>query len=98
MDKTGDWSLAPAYDMTYSYNPAGLWTGQHQMTLNGKRDDFVQGDFDACAKTASMKRGMAKRIVNEVVEVVENWQTFAESVAIEPTMVERIRRTHRLRF
>ncbi|NNF08298.1 MAG: type II toxin-antitoxin system HipA family toxin, partial [Candidatus Eisenbacteria bacterium] len=26
MDKAGEWSLAPAYDMTYSYNPEGAWT------------------------------------------------------------------------
>ncbi|MBY0270848.1 MAG: HipA domain-containing protein [Burkholderiales bacterium] len=35
MDPQGRWSLAPAFDMTYSYNPAGLWTATHQMTMNG---------------------------------------------------------------
>ena len=45
MDKAGEWSLAPAFDMTYSYNPSGAWTARHQMTLNGKRDDFDLEDF-----------------------------------------------------
>jgi serine/threonine-protein kinase HipA len=98
MDKTGDWSLAPAYDMTYSYNPDGLWTGQHQMTLNGKRDDFVRDDFDACAKTASMKRGRAKRIVEEVAEVVTGWRAFANNAGIEPATAKRIQTAHRLQF
>ena len=31
MDKQGQWSLAPAFDMTYSYNPSGAWTATHQM-------------------------------------------------------------------
>jgi len=41
MDQEGSWSLAPAFDMTYSYNPSGPWTAQHQMTLNDKRDGFT---------------------------------------------------------
>jgi serine/threonine-protein kinase HipA len=38
MNKEGQWSLVPAFDVTYSYNPSGAWTATHQMTLNGKRD------------------------------------------------------------
>ena len=36
MDKQGRWSLSPAYDLTYSYNPSGEWTARHQMSVNGK--------------------------------------------------------------
>jgi len=39
MNKAGEWSLAPALDLTYSYNPSGTWTAHHQMTLNGKRNE-----------------------------------------------------------
>ena len=28
MDKSGNWSLSPAFDMTYSFNPAGAWTAR----------------------------------------------------------------------
>ena len=28
MDQQGQWSLAPAFDVTYSYNPAGAWTSK----------------------------------------------------------------------
>ncbi|MCR5614447.1 type II toxin-antitoxin system HipA family toxin, partial [Treponema sp.] len=37
MNKAGRWSLAPAYDVCFAYNPNGLWTSSHQMTINGKR-------------------------------------------------------------
>ena len=50
MNKTGEWSLSPAFDITYSYNPDGLWTGTHQMS-NGKQDEFDIEDLEACAKT-----------------------------------------------
>ena len=29
MDKRGHWKLAPAFDVTYAYNPNGRWTGTH---------------------------------------------------------------------
>ncbi|MCB1733442.1 MAG: HipA domain-containing protein, partial [Halieaceae bacterium] len=53
MDKQGNWSLSPAFDMTYSFNPNGAWTATHQMTMNGKREHFTLDDFRACAKTAA---------------------------------------------
>ena len=49
MDKSGIWSLAPAFDMTYAYNPGGLWTGHHQMSLNWKLENFAAEDFAAAA-------------------------------------------------
>ena len=70
MNKPGEWSLSPAFDMTYSFNPAGAWTASHQMTMNGKRDNFTLDDFNACAKKASMKRGRAAKIVSEVQATV----------------------------
>ncbi|MCF7763200.1 MAG: HipA domain-containing protein [Verrucomicrobia bacterium] len=66
MNKQGDWSLAPAFDVTYSYNPTGSWTAPHQMSVNGKQDGFSLEDFERCAKSALMKRGRATTIIEEV--------------------------------
>ena len=96
MDKSGNWSLSPAFDMTYSYNPAGAWTASHQMTMNGKRDDFSMDDFKACAKTASMKRGRAETIVSEVQDVVAHWKEYANDAGVPTTMRDQIQRTLRL--
>jgi serine/threonine-protein kinase HipA len=86
MDPAGAWSLSPAFDVTYSYNPSGAWTGSHQMTMNGKRDDFTQADFKACAKAASMKRGRAEAILEEVRDAILKWPAFAEEAGVpEPT-------------
>ena len=83
MDKSGTWSLSPAFDVTYSYNPSGHWTAQHQMTINGKRDHFTLADFEACAKTASMKRGRAKAILREVCDAVSQWEEHSSESGIE---------------
>ena len=41
MDKQGKWKLSPAYDLCYSYTPGGKWTNRHQLSLNGKQDNFT---------------------------------------------------------
>jgi len=97
MDKSGNWSLSPAFDITFSFNPAGKWTVNHQMTLNGKRDNFVLDDFKACAKTVAMKRGRAEAIIQEVQQTVSNWQTYAESAGVSPEWRMHIQRALRLK-
>ena len=96
MNKAGEWSLAPAFDMTYSYNPSGAWTASHQMTLNGKRDDYSLEDFKSCAKAASMKRGRAGTILREVQVTVSRWLDYAEEVGVNPVQRDQIHRTLRL--
>lgn len=96
MDKTGRWSLAPAFDVTYSYQPTGKWTSTHQMTLNGKRDDFMLDDFRACAAAASMQRGRAETILEEVRRAVSRWPEYAEEAGVAADWRDRIARTLRL--
>jgi serine/threonine-protein kinase HipA len=98
MNKQGQWALAPAFDVTYSYNPAGTWTASHQMTLNGKRDEFTLGDFEACAKGALMKRGRASTIIDEVQAAVRLWPKFAAEAKLTDEWRDKIQQTHRLSF
>lgn len=98
MDKRGRWSLSPAFDLTYSYNPEGAWTSRHQMTLNGKRDDFVLEDFKACAASASLKRGRAEAILREVVAVVAKWRDYADAAGVPPAWRDQIANHLRLTF
>ena len=95
MNKSGNWSLSPAFDMTYSYNPQGDWTSRHQMSLNGKRDDFTLDDFKACAKNASMKRGRAEEIIQQVQDAVLQWNHFAVDSGVPPQVVKSIAKAHR---
>ncbi len=97
MNKAGEWSLSPAFDMTYSFNPSGAWTASHQMTLNGKRDNFTLEDFNACARTASMKRGHAAKILAEVQTAVSKWPSFAEKAGVPDAEREKIQRTLNLK-
>ena len=96
MDRDGRWTLSPAFDFTYAFQPAGLWTSRHQLSLNGKRDDFLLDDFRRVAEFASMQSGRAERIVAEVREAVLRWPEFAAAAGVVAERVEQIAQTHRL--
>ena len=96
MDRSGQWSLAPAFDLTYAYNPDGDWTARHQMTLNGKRDDFTREDFEAVAAAASMKRGRSDAILDEVIGTAARWPEFAAQAGVSEATAEAIGASHRL--
>ena len=96
MDQEGDWSLSPAFDMTYRHNPSGDWTAQHQMSVNGKRDGFTVEDFRSCANSALMKRGRAETIVDEVRAAVARWPEYAGQARVSEDWIEQIRRSLRL--
>ncbi|MCP4291463.1 MAG: type II toxin-antitoxin system HipA family toxin [bacterium] len=95
MDQSGSWRLSPAFDLTYSYNPAGAWTSAHQMSLNGKRNNFDLDDFKACARNASFKRGRAEDILEQVRESVLLWQEFAAEAGVPADVARGIQKTHR---
>ena len=98
MNQQGEWSLAPAFDVTHSYNPSGAWTASHQMTLNGKRDGFSLQDFESCATAAVMKRGRAATIIEEVRGAVKRWPEFAAEANLADEWRDNIQNTHRLSF
>ena len=75
-------ALAPALDVTYSFNPSGRWTAQHQMSINGKRDEFTLDDFRACSKSAMMKRGRGEKIIEEVCAAVAQWPEHADKAQV----------------
>jgi len=98
MDRAGTWTLAPAYDVVYSYNPAGEFTSRHQMSLNGKRDGFTISDLAAVGKRALLKRGQARAILDEVLAAVLRWPEFAAMADVAAPQVHAIAAAHRLEW
>lgn len=98
MGRDGAWRLAPAYDLTWSYKPGNRWLEAHQMTVNGKRDDFTREDLRAVARLAGLKRGRGDAILDEVVDVVGEWPRIADEVGVAPSTRDAARAAHRLRI
>lgn len=82
MNKSGQWSLSPAFDVIYSYNPQGEWTSQHQMSINGKRDNFELDDLVQLGSKADLKKSKSKKIIGEVQEVFSNWSGYAKKAGV----------------
>lgn len=98
MDKGGQWSLTPAFDVTYAFNPEGAWTARHQMSINGKTDGFTREDFRACARNAGLKGGRDAEILGEVSEAVSDWPRYAREAGVSDRQREQVRRALRLQF
>ena len=93
MDSKGKWQLSPAYDVTYSHNPAGKWTNQHQMSVNGKRDHFTREELINTGKSISLSRPQV--IMNDVVAAVEQWPEYAKDVGVKEKVILEISKHHR---
>ena len=97
MDRSGQWSLSPAYDITYAYNPAGAWTSTHQMTLNGRRDGFTRADVAKFASAADLSTAEGLRILDAIRDVVSEWRTFAKESGVAEAMAKEVERNLRVR-
>ena len=95
MTKQGEWALAPAFDVTYSYNPTGDWTAKHQMTINNKREEFAIEDFRECAKVGLLKRGRVEKLLVQVQSAVKRWAEFAKLAGVQKETQKQIGRHHR---
>ena len=92
MDKSGKWSLAPAFDITYAYNRIGRWTNMHQMTFNGKREKFTLDDFKTVAKNAGLVRGRYKRILEQVQDSLAEFKKLAQKNDVPKKLIKKVER------
>ena len=96
MNREGEWRLSPAYDVAYSYNPTGSWTSQHQMSINGKRDNFELSDLVALANVGGIKKRKAKEIMLEVTEAIGTWQKQAVAAGVSDEDARKIQNVFRM--
>jgi len=94
MDQNGKWHLSPAFDVTYSHNPAGKWTNRHQMSINGKRAHFALADLLAVGDNIALPR--PGEIIREITDVVNSWPVFAREAGIKQQRISELARYHRL--
>lgn len=88
MDRQGKWTLSPAYDMGFAYNPNGGWTAQHQMSINGKFDNITRNDLLEFAKRNNIKE--AVDIIDHIIEVSSCWPLLARECEVPQPMIDAI--------
>lgn len=91
------WSLAPAYDLAYSYKPSSQWVNSHWMSLNGKREGFTRADFYSLEKLSPLfSKSKIDNIIDETIEHVSSWRPLAKEWGVPNTLVEEINANLRL--
>jgi serine/threonine-protein kinase HipA len=91
MDKAGQWALAPAFDVCHAYRPGSDWVSQHALSINSKRTNIHKSDLLSVAYQMNVKK--AESIIQEIAEVISNWNKYAEQVGVEKKLQAAIGKT-----
>ncbi|MFA5815754.1 MAG: type II toxin-antitoxin system HipA family toxin [Bacteroidales bacterium] len=92
MDQSGQWSLSPAYDVTYAFNQSHKYLSQHQLSVNNKRTGISRGDLFSVAEQMNIKK--PKEIIEQIREAIKKWPEYAAMAEIPENQVVSIGRTH----
>ncbi len=86
MDEKGIWKVAPAYDLTFSSSSHGL----HNTSIAGESKNPTKKHLLELGEYFKIKN--AQKIVDEVQEVVYNWNFYADQCEVSDESKKRIER------
>ena len=92
MNRKGEWSLSPAYDLTLSYKPDNRWLRAHQMSINSKRTDITEDDLFACAAVMDITHSKCKTMIERVKNTVSEFPKFAEQAHLPDTAAANVQK------
>lgn len=91
MDKSGKWTLSPAYDICYAYRPGSLWVSSQSLQVNGKREGITDVDFLEVARKMNIKKPEEK--IEQVKTAIRRWRDFADEVKVDAKLRDSIEAT-----
>lgn len=93
MDETGRWTLAPAFDLTFAFEPKSRWTNRHQMSLAGKRDGFESDDLLDVGRDMGIKT--RRKVMDGVRAALDQWPQHADEAGLDQAHAAAIGAAHR---
>jgi len=75
------WELAPAYDLTFAWNPTNKWISRHLMSVNGKFESITRQDVRAVADAYGML-AHADDVIDQVQAAVDRWDQHADAASV----------------
>ena len=89
MDKSGRWSLAPAYDVVYSIDPATLYSQKGQfMSINDKNQGITIDDLITVARHYSVNR--PERIIEQVMDIISKVDDYLRQDGVCESAIKTI--------
>lgn len=86
MDAAGNWSLAPAYDLTHSPGPGG----EHYMDIEGEGRQPTRGHALGLAARHRLAEKVVAPMIDKVRAAVSDWPTFAAATEVTAASRDRI--------
>lgn len=75
MDRAGNWSLSPAYDLTFPFDYLNVLKRPHPVSINGKTTNIELADVLAVAKQFGIKR--PTEMIERVQAALQRWPEHA---------------------
>ncbi|WP_321779384.1 type II toxin-antitoxin system HipA family toxin [Sulfurimonas sp.] len=85
MNYKGEWSLSPAYDITYANGKH--YTKNHQMSIVGKVNNFEQEDLVQLGVNNGIKKERTIEIIENTITVVSSFSQRAKKIGIREDLV-----------
>lgn len=82
------WTLAPAYDLCFSYDENNHWVSKQTLSINGKRLNINKADFMTIAKANNIKKGA--EIIEDINNVIKSWESYASKANVREGLRNRI--------
>jgi serine/threonine-protein kinase HipA len=98
MNKKGEWSVSPAFDLTYSYDSRGKWTKVHQISLNRKQDDFELQDLMEFGKYCNISEKNSKKILDSTIKSFKNFSKLCKKYKVDEVLENTIQDNLRMYF
>ena len=86
MDRGGEWRLAPAYDLVFSYGPGG----EHTMSVAGEARRPTEADMLRVAETCGVEAKRARAIIEQVAAAVADWPKLARATGVPAARIREI--------
>lgn len=88
MDKQGQWTVSPAYDLTFSSGPFG----EHATMIIGEGKNPTKEHLLKLAALCSIKNDKALDIINHVLKATEKWCDFATKAGVSSLQIKNIKK------
>ncbi|CAO5683375.1 MAG: hypothetical protein HEEMFOPI_01960 [Holosporales bacterium] len=86
MDEQGQWTVSPAYDLTFSSGPFG----EHSTMIMGDGKNPTKEHLLKLANLFSIKKDKALDIINQVLATTEKWCDFATKAGVSSLQAKNI--------
>jgi serine/threonine-protein kinase HipA len=86
MDNQGNWTVSPAYDLTFSSGPSG----EHSTMIMGEGKSPNKAHLLKLAGICNIKQDKALEIIDQVCASLKKWDDFATKVGVSKLQTKNI--------